>query len=47
MTEAEKQKLLAGFEKPEQDVEDPWTEERLIAAAKGIIKKLGIEGRLQ
>ena len=47
MTEAEKQKLLAGFEKSEQDAEDPWTEERLIAAAKRIIKKLRIEGKLQ
>lgn len=47
MTEDEKKKLLAGFEKLEQDAEDPWTEERLIAAAKGIIKRLKLKEVLQ
>ena len=49
MTEEEKKKLLNGFSKPETDTEaeDYWTKERLIAAAKRIIKRLNLKGELQ
>ena len=49
MTEDEKKKMLAGFEKPAQDdVEDGyWTDERLIEMAKRIIERLGLDGELQ
>jgi hypothetical protein len=47
LTEDEKKKMLAGFEKPaREETPDPWTEEKLIEAAKRIIKKLNIEGEL-
>jgi hypothetical protein len=47
VTEDEKKKMLAGFQKPKQDdAPDPWTDEMLIAAAKRIIKKLKLEGEL-
>lgn len=48
MTEDEKKKLRAGFvkKKPEEEA-DQWTEEELIKAAKRIIKRLGLEGKLQ
>ena len=49
MTEDEKKKMLASFEKPVQDdVDDTyWTDERMILAAKRIIARLGINGELQ
>jgi len=49
MTDAEKRKLLDGFKKPEPEVidDDYWTDDRLIEAAKRIIKKLRLHGELQ
>ena len=49
MTEDQKRKLLDGFQKPDEDEvdDDYWTEERLLAVAKQIIERLGIEGELQ
>ena len=47
MTEDEKKKLRDGFRKPvkEKPVEQ-WTEDEMLAAAKRIMKRLGIEGDL-
>ena len=50
MTEDEKKKLREGFKKPvkPETVEDNyWTDDRLIESAKRIIKRLGLEGKLQ
>ena len=49
MTEDEKKKMLAGFQKPEgEEVDDGyWTEDRLLEVAKQIIERLEIEGELQ
>ena len=48
MTEEEKKKLLAGFQKPATDEEDTedWTEEEILKSAKRIIKKLRLEGKI-
>ena len=48
MTEDEKKKMLAGFEKTAQDAgDDYWTDERLREMAKRIIERLHIDGELQ
>lgn len=49
MTDDEKKKLLDGFKKPdEEDLDDGyWTDQRLLAVAKQIIERLGINGKLQ
>ena len=47
MTPEEKKRLLDGFRKPDPEPEDPWTEERILEAAKRIIRRLHIEGELQ
>ena len=50
MTDAEKQKMLAAFAKPEQKHEpkdDYWTDKRLIEAAKRIIRRLDLHEELQ
>ena len=48
MTEEEKRKMREGFVKqePEEATADYWTDDRLIEAAKRIIKRLGIKGEL-
>lgn len=53
MTEEEKQKRLSDFlgsDKPEKTDEydpenDPWTDEAIIAVAKKILKRLGLDGK--
>ena len=47
MTEDEKKKMLAGFEKPvvAPDVE-PQSDDELIEMAKRIMERLGIEGEI-
>ena len=49
MTEEEKKKMLAGFQKPPEIPEQDtyWTEDRLRETAKRIIKRLHLEGELQ
>ena len=53
LTEEEKQKRLSDFlenEKPEKPDEydpenDPWTDEAILAVAKNILKRLGLDGK--
>lgn len=53
LTEEEKQKRLSDFlgsDKPEKTDEydpenDPWTDEAIIAVAKKILKRLGLDGK--
>lgn len=50
MTDDEKKKRLAEFQKPIQDDDDEgedWTEEELLEHAKRIIRKLGLKEELQ
>ena len=53
LTEEEKQKRLSDFlgnEQPEKPDEydpenDPWTDEAILAVAKKILKRLGLDGK--
>ena len=50
MTDAEKQKMLAAFVPTQQEPEfddSYWTDERLIEAAKRIIRRLDLDEELQ
>ena len=47
MTQEEKKRMLDSFRKPVKEPEDPWTEERLLEAAKRIIERLGLNEELQ
>lgn len=48
MTDDEKKKMLAGFQKQVQDDQpaERWTQDEILNAAKRIMKRLGIEGDL-
>jgi len=49
MTDAEKKKLLDGFRQSDQDedgIDDPWTEEDILEAAKRIMERMNIKGEL-
>ena len=43
MTDEEKVKKLADFEKPKESDEQDWTEEEILDAAKRIIERMGLD----
>lgn len=49
MTDAEKEKLREGFQKSienlteEKNEDDPWTDEAILAVAKKILKRMGLD----
>lgn len=50
MTEEEKKRMLQAIQdgKPEaENPDDDWTEEEILAAAHRIMKRLGIDGKLE
>lgn len=43
MTDKEKMKKLSDFEKPKESEEQDWTEEEILAVAKKIIERMGLD----
>ena len=50
MTDDEKKKMLDGFRKPaatdDDVIENDWSEDEILTAAKRIIRKMGLKGQI-